>query len=64
MDGRDVIVHGVYDEGDAVTEPAGPDRVHIGRNLGATPLFLEVVYINPARKPLAQDATNLGCPFD
>jgi hypothetical protein len=37
--------------------------VHIGRNLGTTPVILEVIYINPAGKPLAQDAANPGCRF-
>jgi quercetin dioxygenase-like cupin family protein len=56
-------VDGVYNPGDPITEPAGSDHVHVGRNLGATPVILEVIYINPAGKPLAQDAANPGCPF-
>jgi quercetin dioxygenase-like cupin family protein len=60
----DCSVDGVYNAGDTVTEPTGPDHVHIGRNLGPTPLVLEVIYINPAGKPLAEDAPNPGCPFD
>jgi quercetin dioxygenase-like cupin family protein len=59
----DCSVDGVYNPGDAITEPAGPEHVHLGRNLGATPLILEVIYINPAAKPLAHDAANPGCPF-
>jgi hypothetical protein len=35
----------------------------LGRNLGDTPLVLEVVYIMPTGKPLAEDAPNPGCPF-
>ena len=54
---------GVYNAGDVVTEPAGQDHVHVGRNLGAIPVILEVLYINPAGKPLAEDAANPGCPF-
>ena len=56
-------VDGVYNAGDVVSEPAGQDHVHVGRNLGATPVILEVLYINPAGKPLAEDAANPGCPF-
>jgi quercetin dioxygenase-like cupin family protein len=56
-------IEGVYNPGDPIIEPAGPDHVHIGRNLGTTPLILEVIYILPAGKPLAEDAPNPGCPF-
>ena len=59
----DCSVDGAYNAGDPITEPAGPGHVHIGRNLGATPVILEIVYINPAGKPLAEDAANPGCPF-
>jgi quercetin dioxygenase-like cupin family protein len=56
-------VDGVYNAGDPITEPSGSDHVHIGRNIGATPVILEVIYINPPGKPLAEDAPNPGCPF-
>ena len=56
-------VDGVYNPGDPVTEPAGPEHVHLGRNLGTTPLILEIIYVNPVGKPLAEDAANPGCPF-
>jgi quercetin dioxygenase-like cupin family protein len=56
-------VDGVYNAGDAITEPAGSDHVHVGRNLGATPVILEVLYIIPAGRPLAEDTANPGCPF-
>ena len=56
-------IEGVYNPGDPITEPAGPDHVHLGRNLGTTPLILEVIYIKPAGKPSAEDAANPGCPF-
>lgn len=59
----DCSIDGVYHPGDPVTEPAGPEHVHLGRNLGATPLVLEVIYIMPTGKPLAEDAPNPGCPF-
>jgi quercetin dioxygenase-like cupin family protein len=61
--GANCMVDGVYNAGDAVVEPAGADHVHLGRNLGSTPVILEVLYINPVGKPLAQDAANPGCPF-
>jgi quercetin dioxygenase-like cupin family protein len=57
-------VDGVYNPGDTFTEPAGSGHVHLGRNLGATPVILEVIYVLPAGKPLAEDAANPGCPFD
>ena len=56
-------VDGVYNAGDAVTEPAGAEHVHVGRNLGTAPVILEVLYINPTGKPLAHDAANPGCSF-
>jgi hypothetical protein len=59
----DCSIDGVYNPGDPITEPAGPEHVHLGRNLGTTPLILEVIYIKPAGKPLAEDAANPGCPF-
>ncbi|MCV7413076.1 cupin [Mycobacterium florentinum] len=59
----DCSVDGVYNPGDPVIEPAGPDHVHLGRNLGTMPLILEVIYIQPVGKPAAEDAPNPGCPF-
>jgi quercetin dioxygenase-like cupin family protein len=59
----DCSVDGVYNAGDPIAEPSGPDHVHIGRNLGTAPLVLEVIYINPPDKPLSEDAPNPGCPF-
>lgn len=59
----DCSVDGVYNPGDPVIEPAGSDHVHLGRNLGSTPLVLEVIYVTPVGKPLAEDAPNPGCPF-
>jgi quercetin dioxygenase-like cupin family protein len=54
---------GVYREGSAVQEPAGPGNVHIGRNLGSTPLVLDVLYVLPHDAPFSEDAPNPGCPF-
>jgi quercetin dioxygenase-like cupin family protein len=60
----DCSVDGVYNAGDAVVEPAGADQVHIGRNLGTVPTILQVIYVDPPGKPLAEDAPNPGCDFD
>jgi quercetin dioxygenase-like cupin family protein len=59
----DCSIDGVYNAGDPVVEPAGPDHVHIGRNLGAVPMILQVIYVDPVGKPLAEDAPNPGCNF-
>jgi quercetin dioxygenase-like cupin family protein len=57
----DCSVDGVFGAGRAFTE--NPDQVHIGRNLGSTPLVLEVLYVLPAGSPLSEDAPNPGCSF-
>jgi hypothetical protein len=36
---------------------------HIGRNLGSIPVILQVIYVDPIGKPLAEDAPNPGCDF-
>ncbi|MBY8882108.1 cupin domain-containing protein [Streptomyces sp. PLK6-54] len=54
---------GTYAAGTAFVEPSGPGRVHIGRNLGTTPVVLDVLYVDPAGSPLSEDAPNPGCPF-
>lgn len=54
---------GVYRPGDRIQEPAGPDYVHIGRNLGDTPLVLVVLYVLPHGSPFSEDAPNPGCSF-
>ncbi len=59
----DCSVDGVYSTGRAFTEPGGPDHVHIGRNLGTTPVVLEVLYVLPTGSPLSEDAPNPGCDF-
>ncbi|WP_413807100.1 cupin domain-containing protein [Streptomyces sp. OE57] len=52
---------GVYKSGSSLTEPSGP--VHIGRNLGTTPVVLDVLYVLPHGAPLSEDAPNPGCDF-
>jgi quercetin dioxygenase-like cupin family protein len=49
----DCTVDAVYGPGDSYVEASGPDHVHDGRNLGTTPVVLEVMYIIPAGTPLA-----------
>ncbi|SFJ42831.1 cupin domain-containing protein [Amycolatopsis sacchari] len=55
---------GTYHPGRLISENSGPGYVHIGRNLGTTPVVLDVFYRNPAGQPLAVDAPNPGCSFD
>ncbi|SEF35352.1 Cupin domain protein [Amycolatopsis pretoriensis] len=57
----DCSLDGVFTTGRAFTEK--PDQVHIGRNLGSTPLVLEVLYVLPAGSPLSEDAPDPGCGF-
>lgn len=54
---------GVYRRGSTLTEPAGADHVHIGRNLGTKPVVLDVLYVLPHGAPLSEDAPNPGCDF-
>ena len=54
---------GVYRAGRTISEPSGPDHVHLGRNLGRTSVVLDVLYVNPAGSPLSEDAANPGCDF-
>lgn len=60
---HDCKTDGVYRAGAAFTEPSGADHVHVGRNLGAKPIVLEVLYVLPHGKPLSEDAPNPGCSF-
>lgn len=59
----DCAVDAVYHPGATFVEPSGATHVHIGRNLGATPLVLDVLYVDPAGSPLSEDAPNPGCNF-
>jgi quercetin dioxygenase-like cupin family protein len=54
---------GIYHVGDPILEPSGDNHVHIGRNLGKTPVILDILYVDPAGSPLSEDAPNPGCPF-
>lgn len=53
----------VYSDNTSFVEPSGADNVHIGRNLGTTPVVLDVLYVDPAGSPLSEDAPNPGCRF-
>ncbi|MGW0949415.1 cupin domain-containing protein [Streptomyces sp. NPDC002623] len=55
---------GVYPEGSSLKEPSGAGNVHIGRNLGATDIVLEVLYVLPHGAPFSRDAPNPGCDFE
>jgi quercetin dioxygenase-like cupin family protein len=59
----DCSIDGIYHTGQTLIEPSGADHVHIGRNLGSTPVVLEVLYVDPAGAPLAVDEPNPGCDF-
>jgi quercetin dioxygenase-like cupin family protein len=52
---------GVYPRGSFIREPAGADHVHIGVNMGKTPVVLDVLYVLPHGKPFSEDAPNPGC---
>jgi quercetin dioxygenase-like cupin family protein len=59
----DCSIDGIYQAGDSIAEPSGADHVHIGRNLGSTPLVMQVLYIDPAGSPLSEDAPDPGCGY-
>jgi quercetin dioxygenase-like cupin family protein len=59
----DCSIDGVYPVGSPVTEGSGSDHVHVGRNLGPTPLVMWVMYIEPAGTPLAVEVPDPGCGF-
>jgi quercetin dioxygenase-like cupin family protein len=59
----DCSTDGVYNPGEAISEPSGSDHVHIGRNLGPTPVLMQVVYVDPAGSPLSEDAPDPGCGY-
>lgn len=62
-DMSDCQVDATYHRGAAFIEQSGADHVHIGRNLGSTPVVLDVLYVDPAGSPLSEDAPNPGCSF-
>jgi quercetin dioxygenase-like cupin family protein len=54
---------GSYRAGASFVEPSGGDHVHLGRDLGSTPVVLDVLYVDPAGSPLSEDAPDPGCSF-
>jgi quercetin dioxygenase-like cupin family protein len=62
-DMSDCMVDATYRPGSVFQEPSGANHVHIGRNLGTTPVILYVLYVDPAGSPLSEDAPNPGCSF-
>jgi quercetin dioxygenase-like cupin family protein len=60
---HDCSVDGMFHIGQVIREPSGANHVHIGRNLGAEQVVLDVLYVDPAGSPLAEDAPNPGCDF-
>jgi quercetin dioxygenase-like cupin family protein len=59
----DCSMDGLYVAGQDITEKGGPGYIHIGRNVGPTPLVLQVLYVDPAGAPLSDDAPDPGCGF-
>lgn len=57
------VCDGVYPQGTTVREPSGPSAVHLGQNLGAGALVLELLYVLPHGAPLSREVPNPGCPF-
>jgi quercetin dioxygenase-like cupin family protein len=62
--GSDCQQDGQYGVGQPITDPFGADHVHNARNLGATPVVLDVTYVDPAGAPTSDSAPNPGCDFE
>lgn len=63
-DNSTCALDGTYHVGQAISEQSGPGYVHIGRNLGSTPVVLDVLYEDPVGSPLAVSVPNPGCSFE
>lgn len=57
----DCTTDGIYNAGGTIVEPSGNDYVHMGRNIGPTPMVLHVLYVLPTGKPMSEDATAPAC---
>ena len=55
---------GFYEAGAPITDPVGPNHVHLARNLGTVPVVLEVTYVDQAGAPTADSVPNPGCDFE
>jgi len=62
-DAADCGGESVANPGDPITDPSGDDHVHIGRNLGTTPVVLDITYVDPAGAPASDSVPNPGCDF-
>jgi hypothetical protein len=62
--GADCQQDGKFGVGVPITDPTGPDHVHLGRNEGLVPLVLEVTYVDPAGATTADSAPNPGCTVE
>jgi quercetin dioxygenase-like cupin family protein len=54
-------VDAVNKAGQFITEPAGPDDVHLGLNLGTVPLIADFYYAVPAGSPVAISVPAPSC---
>ena len=59
----DCTTTAAYSKGAAFVEDSGAGNVHISRNLGSTPVVLDVLYVDPTGSPLAESVPNPGCSF-
>lgn len=59
----DCTTTSTYSTGAFFVEQSGSNNVHIGRNLGTTPVVIDVLYVDPAGSPLAESVPNPGCSF-
>ena len=59
----DCVTTATYGKGAFFVESSGAGNVHIGRNLGTTPVVLDVLYVDPAGSPLSESVPNPGCGF-
>lgn len=61
--GADCREDGRYETGMALTDPAGPEHPHLGRNLGSVPMILEVTYVDPEDALPSDSVPSPGCDF-
>ncbi|QBJ98747.1 cupin domain-containing protein [Rhodococcus sp. ABRD24] len=57
----DCTTDGIYNAGGTIVEPSGNGYVHMGRNIGSTPMVLHVLYVLPTGSPLSEDAPAPSC---
>ncbi|MEW5809734.1 MAG: cupin domain-containing protein [Actinomycetota bacterium] len=59
--GADCREDGRYATGMALTDPAGAEHAHLGRNLGPVPVVLEVTYVDPEGAQPSDSVPSPGC---